>query len=393
MSLAPKPDTIAGETPAPHLQTKASSRGGEKLGARAPEQVLVLLHSNAALPAALEDVQNDLAAGSKVALFVFNPRMAKFLEPLEKLGVEIVPCEHKIEVRVYRFWTWLPQGIRFRCWLHKTFGQRGHCTVRYYNDGFDLPLMGSAAYLARRGCRLVFEDWDHTRATGLDKRPARSLFIRLFGLLASMICGAPLVMLDPDAPFPCLRPEFYSRYNVESFPKRSIAHLDLTDLPVARELIAATNARIVWLWDDLNAFYGESFVPAKEFFALYNALYEIACRLVPPNEQAVKPHPSLDGKEIAVCQRADLLPARVPVEFVRFTAKPVAITVSSYASKSFLNKDLPVISLLRMVKAAPVVVEEAERAINDWLKARDEIFFPASAAEFSEILHSLIDES
>ena len=29
-------------------------------------------------------------------------------------------------------------------------------------------------------------------------------------------------------------------------------------------------------------------------------------------EQAVKPHPSLDGKEIPVCRGADLLPARVP---------------------------------------------------------------------------------
>ena len=46
-----------------------------------------------------------------------------------------------------------------------------------------------------------------------------------------------------------------------------------------------------------------------------------------------------------------------------------------------------------MIKAAPVVVEEAERAINDWLKARDDIFFPASAAEFSDTLQSLIDES
>ena len=110
-------------------------------------------------------------------------------------------------------------------------------------------------------------------------------------------------------------------------------------------------------------------------------------------EQAVKPHPSLDGKEIPVCRGADLLPARVPVEFVSFSANPVAITVSSYASKAFLNKGLPVVSLLRMIKAAPVVVEEAERAINDWLKARDDIFFPASAAEFSDTLQSLIDES
>ena len=382
MNLTPQEDTIARESP-----PAASSKE------RAPEHVLVLLHSNAALPAALEDVQNDLAAGSKVALFVFNPRMAKFLEPLEKLGVEIVPCDHKIEVRVYRFWTWLPQGISFRRWLHKTFGHRGHCTVRYYNDGFDLPLMGSAAYLARRGCKMVFEDWDHTRATGLHKLAAKSMFIRVFGVLASMISGAPLVMLDPEAPFPCLQPEFYSRYNVEISHKRSIAHLQLADLPVARELMTATNAKIVWLWDDMNAFYGEALVPATEFFALYGELYEIACRFAPSLEQAVKPHPSLDGKEIPVCRGADLLPARVPVEFVSFSANPVAITVSSYASKAFLNKGLPVVSLLRMIKAAPVVVEEAERAINDWLKARDDIFFPASAAEFSDTLQSLIDES
>ena len=378
--------------PRSFVDNEANIDGQEALGARTPEQVLVLLHSNAALPAALEDVQNDFAAGSKVTLFVFNPRMAKFLEPLEKLGVEIVPCEHKIEVRVYRFWTWLPQGYRFRRWLTSTFSPYGRCTVRYYNDGFDLPLMGSVAYLARRGCRLIFEDWDHTRATGLHKLAAKSLFIRIFGVLASMISGAPLVMLDPEAPFPCLRPEFYSRYKVEHSPRRSIAPLQLADLPVARELMAATNARIIWLWDDMNAFYGEDLVPATEFFALYRELYEITCRFLPSCEQAVKPHPSLDDKEISVCRGANLLPARVPMEFVSFTAKPVAVTVSSYASKTFLNKGLPVISLLRMLKAAPVVIDEAERAINDWLKARDDIFFPASASEFSEILQNLIDE-
>lgn len=378
---------------APFVDNEANSDGQEALGARVPEQVIVLLHSNAALSAALEDVQNDLAAGSKVALFVFNPRMAKFLEPLEELGVEIVPCEHKIEVRVYRFWTWLPQGYRFRRWLTSTFGPYGRCTVRYYNDGFDLPLMGSIAHLAQRGCRLIFEDWDHTRATGLHKLAAKSMFIRVFGVLASMISGAPLVMLDPEAPFPCLRPGFYSRYKVEHSPRRSIAKLKLADLPVARELMTVTSARIVWLWDDMNTFYGEDLVPATEFFALYHELYEITCRFVPSCEQAVKPHPSLDGKEIPVCQGADLLPARVPVEFVSFTAKPVAITVSSYASKAFLNKGLPVVSLLRMIKAAPVVIDEADRAINDWIKARDDIFFPESTAEFSKILQSLIDES
>jgi hypothetical protein len=393
MIFSPPSDTSASKKQAFLFRVKAKSHRQEALGAHMPRRVIVLLHSNAALSAALEDVQNDLEAGSQVALFVFNPRMAKFLEPLETADVKIVPCEHQIAVRVYRFWTWLPQGFRFRRWLNRTFGHCKGCTVRYYNDGFDFPLMGSVAYLARRGGRLFFEDWDHTRATGLDKIEAGSLFLRIFGRLASLISGAPIVMLDPEAPFPCLRPEFYSRYGVECLPKRSVAHLQLADLPVARQLITTTNARIVWLWDDLNAFYGEASVPAKEFFALYAALYEMACRFVPPYEQAVKPHPSLDGKETHVCQGADLLPARVPVEFVRFTAKPVAITVSSYASKAFLNKGFPVISLLHMIKAAPVVIEEAERAINDWLKARDDMFFPTSAAEFSEILQKSIDES
>jgi hypothetical protein len=240
---------------------------------------------------------------------------------------------------------------------------------------------------------LIFEDWDHTRATGLHNLAAQSLFIRVFGVLASMISGAPLVMLDPESPFPCLQPEFYSRNNVECSPQRSIARLKLADLPVARELMASTTARIVWLWDDMNAFYGEALVPATEFFALYRELYEITCRVVPSFEQAVKPHPSLDGKEIPFCRGANLLPAWVPVEFLSFIAKPVAITVSSYASKTFLNKGLPVISLLRMLNASPVVIDEAERAINDWIQARDDIFFPSSAAEFLQILQGLCDES
>jgi len=367
------------------LQTNAN--------ADAPERVLVLLHSNAALPAALEDVQNDLAAGLKVALFVFNPSMVKFLKPLQKLGVEIVPCVHKIEVRVYRFWTWLSQACRFRRWLDKTFAQYSPCTVRYYNDGFDFQLMGATAFLARRRCRLVFEDWDHTRATGLDKRPVKSLFLRFFGALASKISGAPLEMLDPDASFPCLRPEFYSRYNVVRLTRRNVAKLQISELPVARELMVTSNARIIWLWDDLNAFYGEALVPAGDFFALYNKLYEIACKLVTSSGQAVKPHPSLDEMQTPVCLGAMLLPARVPVEFVRFTAKPIAITVYSYASKAFLHRGFPVISLLHMVKAAPVVVDEAEKAINDWLKARDSIYFPESTDGFSATLDGLIDEN
>lgn len=367
------------------LQTNANSE--------APERVLVLLHSNAALPAALEDVQNDLAAGLKVTLFVFNPGMVKFLEPLQKLGIEIVPCGHKIEVRVYRFWTWLPQNRLFRRWLNLTFGKYDCCMVRYYNDGFDISLMGSVAWLARRGCRLIFEDWDHTRATGLDKRPAKSLFVRIFGALALLISGAPLVMLHPESPFPCLRPEFYSRYKVERLARRNTADLKMAKLPVARELMVTSNARIIWLWDDLNAFYGEALVPAGDFFALYNKLYEIACKLVPSSGQAVKPHPSLDEMQTPVCLGAMLLPARVPVEFVRFTAKPIAITVYSYASKAFLHRGFPVISLLHMVKAAPVVVDEAEKAINDWLKARDSIYFPESTDGFSATLEALIDEN
>lgn len=377
--------SVPSELPMPHDESAQM--------ARTVQQTLILLHSNAALPAALSDLERALASGSKVTLFVFNPRMARFLEPLKKQGVKVVPCEHNIEVRVYRFWTWLPQTMRFRRWLALTFDRCAHCTVRFYNDGFDIPLMGSIAYLARRRSRLIFEDWDHTRATGLDKHEATSLFLKSFGLLASIISGASLVMLNPEAPFPCLRPEFYTRYKVECAPRRNLAHLQLADLTVARELMTATNASIVWLWDDLSAFYGEALVPRENFLALYDQLYAIACKLVPSGAQAVKPHPSLDGKDVPVCKGADLLPARVPVEFVKFTAKPVAITVSSYASKVFVDRGRPVISLLRMIKAGPAVIQEAERAINDWLKARNDIFFPASADEFSHILQGILNES
>lgn len=356
----------------------------------APPASIFLLLAYAALSSAMQQMERDLAAGIPVRVFVFNPALHKFLQPLAARHVEVTPALHSIHVGVYRFWTWLPRMFATRRWLRGLLGKVTGSTIYFYNDSFHLPLLAAVAFLARQnGNRLVFEDWDHTRATGLDQRPCRSSFLRVLGALSGWIIGAPVLMLDPTKPFACLRPAFYERHGVERRTRSSDTLAEGRKLPLAETLVRQSKARVVWLWDDLPRFYGPQKVAGDAYYRMYGQLFAQTSAVVPPAEQAVKPHPYLDGVELPIFAGCEMLPAWVPMEFMEFTRPAIAITIASHAMKRFLDQGFPVISLAKMLQASPEVMDEQDRALRHWIEAGDRLHLPASLDEFTAILRAL----
>ncbi len=351
---------------------------------------VVLLGSYAALSSALITVDHCLRAGGMPKMFVFNPGLYRFLQPLVNEGVSIELVTHTISVRLWRFWRWIPEAVRCRWWLRRQFGAIRDSVIHYYNDGFHLPLLAAIGYLAGGpGNRLIFEDWDHTRATGLDKTVCRAPSVWLFGRLAQVISGVPLVMLDPSAPFPNLAARFYSAHGIERCERSDSSRVQARGLPLGRLLVRQSSARLVWLWDDIARFYGQEKVSAAGFYGLYERVFAAATGVVPLDRQAVKPHPSLVGVEIPILKTGELIPAWVPMEFVEFNQPAIAITIASHAMKSFLDQGAPVISLVKMLQTSPEVIAEQDRAIKHWIEAGDRLYLPESLEEFTAILREL----
>lgn len=196
-------------------------------------------------------------------------------------------------------------------------------------------------------------------------------------------------MLDPAQPFLCLRPDFYEQDGVERRKRSSDTLKEGRKLALAQTLVRQSEAKVVWLWDDFVRFYGPKKVPGESYYQMYRQLFAQTSAVVPPAEQAVKPHPYLDEVELPVFSGCEMLPAWVPIEFIRFTRPAIAITIASHAMKCFLEQGFPVISLVKMLQALPEVVEEQDQALQHWIEVGERLHLPASVDEFTTILWAL----
>ncbi len=259
-----------------------------------------------------------------------------FLLPMVRQNARVILLPECYRPRILRADDWLKLLRRreeIKRTLH-TLGPIGKFCV--YGIGFDLASLIATAYLAKT-IPGEFSSYDAYEHSPPHYQIVRDFKHRVIATALSAWLQTPLVFSRQDRPILRLGDDFVrGKLSVIDETNRDRALARFACSPHADALKSRCSCKILWLYDNLPAYYGLSEAQTERWFAIWKEALNAVRNHIPASQQAVKPHPDFTGPLPEIFSGIEELPRSVPIEFVEFPSARLVVGCNSLATLPFL---------------------------------------------------------